>query len=67
MKITIPDDLYKELEKNAKAKGITDTNEYIASIIKNATTTTTPVAGQAYSADEETAIKKRLSDLGYLD
>ena len=66
-KITIPDSLYKKIEKRVKETDFDSVSDYIAYVLEEVLASLKQEKEQAFSKEEEEKVKERLKALGYLD
>jgi len=65
IKISIPDDIYSEIEKRLKDYGFEKVEDYILFVLKESLKN--PAGEGGLSEEEEEIIRKRLQDLGYIE
>ncbi len=66
IKISIPKQLIEKLEKKIKQTDFKSVEEYVIYILNQVASEQTESENKAYSKEEETQLKKELSDMGYL-
>ncbi len=65
--ITIPDSLYKKIEKRVKETDFDSVSDYIVYVLEEVLASLEQEKEQAFSKKEEEKVKERLKALGYLD
>jgi hypothetical protein len=64
--ISIPADLFKEIEEKIKGTDVSSVQDYVVKVIKDSLSESKK-KGEELSKEEEDKVKERLKALGYMD
>ena len=65
--VSLPEKLYKEIEKRVESAGFTSVDEYVIFILEEVVGEESTEQSTSLSSEDEENIKKQLKSLGYLD